>query len=175
MPCHPGSRSVFPTLQPPWPPFFRLAELQPAVSFSLCLCFFFPPLFLKFQLRCLSQRVLPWLVVTPHTYSVMLSCVHCLKLSRLHICSLIECLSPDPRLQVPLGQAPSLHEISVSRSLDQFWGQCVNSVKNLHWMKEGRREWPHLNAVLSSYQSVCGLHATVRGVCGNLNTLPFTY
>lgn len=103
-----------------------------------CAFFFFLSWFLRFQLMCLSQRVLPWAVVTTHTYMVMLSCFHCLKLSCLHICSLIECLSPDPSLHVPLGQAPSLHEISVPRSLDQFWVQCVKSVKICtEWKKEG--------------------------------------
>lgn len=114
---------------------FCLLFLSP---FYLCFFFFFLSWFLRFQLMCLSQRVLPWAVVTTHTYMVMLSCFHCLKLSCLHICSLIECLSPDPSLQVPLGQAPSLHEISVPRSLDQFWVQCVKSVKICtEWKKEG--------------------------------------
>lgn len=119
-----------------------LAPLLQTCWASACCFFLLLPVLFFFLISQISAQapfwVLLWLVVTPHTYSVMLSCFHCLKLSYLRICSLIECLSPDPRLQVPLGQAPSLHEISVPQSLDQFWVQHVNSVKICtEWKKEG--------------------------------------
>lgn len=133
-----------PPVQPHWPPFFRLPELQPAELSPQP-----HPSFLRFWLKWLTQRDLPWLVANPYSHNIILSCFHHLQWSGLHICSFIWCVSPDTRLQVSLGQAPSL-----------LWDLCPSpwtSPGYSLWAQQkpalngGRKTWwPQRDAVLGS-------------------------